>query len=363
MPIKNTKLFIPLGRDVKLLKCNLEFYTELGIEHIYTSVHIRDEWEHGFIENVKDIIKDFPVTITEVYRGNNLALNDRYDSFRKNFCNEKDWVVVADLDEFYEYSMPLAELVRYCETNHYDYITGRFLDRVGPQGDLPEFDENLWDRYPIGLHATRSIAGGCVTKVTLCRSTVDLNGGHHNALSGNGCPEDIASTVVHHFKWDASVIDRLQYMSDMHIENGQPWHKEKDNVLNYLKEHGNRFAIDSPALHVYWPLYRRSRSVAKTGLSSIFEDPFMSYPKMNEQLEFQTLSETEFLVSYDDKLLKINNSGMLLLYLCDGKSNINDIINTIRCENPQEWQTIEHDIQAAMRRLFKAGLLTFHSFS
>jgi len=110
-------LFLPIGRDISLLKRNLDYYTRMGIKKILLSVHLQEEWENGFLDSVNEIITDYPAQIAEIHTGAANVSKKRYETVIGKYCNSDDWVIVADLDEFYEYSRPLPEVLEYCVSN------------------------------------------------------------------------------------------------------------------------------------------------------------------------------------------------------------------------------------------------------
>jgi len=250
-------LFIPFGRDIKLLKYNLDYYTGMGIRRILLSVHIRSEWEKGFLDAVKKIIAPYPAEIAEIYRDAHNASKTRYENVISKHCRNDDWVIVADLDEFYEYSMPLADVIKFCKVNNYDYVKGEFLDRIGPMGELATIQGNIWDTYPVGLRLTK-MAKVCVDKIVLARASIRLTGGHHNAITGTGCPIDDCSAIVHHFKWDSTCVERIKYMNGMQKKANFPWAVDSERTLQYLESNGGKIPIDDTGLEAYWPIYQRN---------------------------------------------------------------------------------------------------------
>lgn len=357
--MSDVTLFIPFARDVKLLKHNLEYYTAIGINRILLSIHIRQEWEKGFLDTVNEIIANYPATIADIHCKPGNASKERYERVISKHCRNNDWVIVADLDEFYEYSMPLADVVNYCEEKSYDYVTGEFLDRVGPMGERATIQGNIWDSFPVGLRLTKNIGKGCVNKVVLARAGIKLTGGHHRALSGNGCPISKCSAIVHHFKWDSSCIERIQYMKNMYTEENLPWVDETIRMEEFIKINGDLFPIDNPALEAYWPMYKRSISKTTGGLQSVWEDPTRVIPEKVNTLEIKRNSDSNFDININaSKTLEVNQSYINILSLCDGYNTVSDIASIIRDAYPSDWPTIEYDIQWSLRELYAQGLIS-----
>ena len=85
----NITLFIPIGRDIKLLKNNLDYYTRMGINRILLSVHIKDDWAKGFLDAVNTIIAPYPAEIAEIFRGSGTASKTRYENVISKHCRNE----------------------------------------------------------------------------------------------------------------------------------------------------------------------------------------------------------------------------------------------------------------------------------
>lgn len=358
--MKKITLFIPFGRDISLLKSCLEYYTEMGIQRILLSVHIRQEWQEGFLDAVNEAISGFPAKISEIHTGTKNDSAKRYETVIGKYCKSDDWVIVADLDEFYEYSRPLHEVLEYCLSYGYDNVIGEYLDRIGPKGNLPDLQDNLWDTFPVGLQISKSIAKACSHKIVLARANIRLSGGHHKAYSGKTCPTSEISAIVHHFKWDSTCIERIKYMKSMYQENNLPWVNEPKRVLKFLETNKGRFDISLAALEAYWPMYKRSCVSANAGLKSIWEDPTKITPKQSSSLKIQKQSDTIYLVNGAGiKPFVLNQSSMAILTLCNGYNSASDIVTIIRNTYPSGWLSMEQSVQAALRSLYAEGLITY----
>jgi hypothetical protein len=349
--MNSATLFVPVGRDITLLEQNLDYYTQMGIKKILISVHLRPEWEEGFLDSINEVIEKYPATIADLHTAQEIASKARYDSVIKKHCSPGDWVIIADQDEFYEYSQPLAETIKCCEENGYDYVTGEFLDRVGPIGDMPEIKDMLWDSFPIGVKLTKEVVKGGA-KVTLARASVNLTAGHHRALNGRACPNNICSTIVHHFKWDSTCIDRTRYMADVYQRGRFSCVSESLRVLDYLDKNKGKIKIDDPALEAYWPIFNRTSSSTESGLESIYHDPNNVTPVKQSHLKIKKSSESNYLVTVNnDHVLAFNQSTMVTFDLCDGQRNVAEIVSILRDVYPASWQMMEYQTQSALRSL------------
>jgi hypothetical protein len=154
-----------------------------------------------------------------------------------------DWIVWCDSDEFQVYPAPLAEVVARCEELHVDYVRGVFIDRVAADYSLPAFDAraSIWDTFPRTCNVTSALAAADPRKVVLARASVELSGGKHNVRRPpeHRCLAGWAQ--VHHFKWDATLLERLRYRVRPEWRERFPWWMESQRLLDYFAAHDSRF--------------------------------------------------------------------------------------------------------------------------
>jgi hypothetical protein len=124
----------------------------------------------------------------------------------KCISSPDEWHAMADIDEFYEYPMPLAELTE--AATEANCIVGEFVDRVALDGSLPPVKSNieLSEQFPARTCLTRSLLQSENRKVMLCRGEQALSGGHHYMLKEKIF---IRQGFVHHYKWNSEVIKHL----------------------------------------------------------------------------------------------------------------------------------------------------------
>ena len=53
-------------------------------------------------------------------------------------------------DELQLYSKPIEEIIKECEENNWEFVTGGFLDRIGENGEFPKItkESNVWTEMP-----------------------------------------------------------------------------------------------------------------------------------------------------------------------------------------------------------------------
>jgi hypothetical protein len=175
--------------------------------------------------------------------GPSMAAHQR--SLQRAHVASDDWVVWCDLDEFQVYPEPLREMVARCETEGADYVRGVFIDRVAEDGSLPGFDpqRSIWDTFPRACNVTGALARANPNKVALARGSVLVFGGKHEVKDGRDLKPMEGWIPVHHFKWDASVLERLRYRLSPEWKAKCPWWTESQRLLDYFERNGHRFNL------------------------------------------------------------------------------------------------------------------------
>ena len=166
-----------------------------------------------------------------------------------------DWWIVSDDDEFQIYNDLVENIIDECEEFGYKFVTGGFIDRIGFNGDFPKIKEkeDIWKQFPMAGFFRYPMSGACPNKVTLMKGWVELTPGQHYAkIDGQTTwrwqgwnhplryPVDRNFTQVHHFKWDSTVVDRLQDVAN--IGKVYAFSKEYKEMYEALKE--NNFMLD-----------------------------------------------------------------------------------------------------------------------
>ncbi|WP_196778045.1 glycosyltransferase family 2 protein [Lentzea aerocolonigenes] len=240
-----------VGGDVSLLPHTLAHYSALGVETFHIVRHAADRQDPALGRSAS-VMADFGLEFDSVHIGPwDEDLNAKLIRGLM-LRHPDDWWVVADLDEFHVYDRALADVVELCEKNGYDYVTGAFLDRVSEDGRLtavePVERRSLWDQYPMAGLLTHSLLKGRTTKVTIARGCVELDYGQHRAWTGQAAPIEDLCAQVHHFKWTASVRDRLEERAEAYSSG--KWkllHNsvvgESEAFLQYLGDHDGRIDV------------------------------------------------------------------------------------------------------------------------
>jgi hypothetical protein len=167
-----------------------------------------------------------------------------------------DWIVWCDSDEFQVYPVPLPEMIAQCDANGIDYVRGVLIDRVAADYGLPAFDPQtpIWDTFPRTCSVTTALASGDPRKVVLARASVVVSGGKHRPRSPHNPKTFTGWVQVHHFKWDATLLERLRYRVQPEWQAKHAWWVESQRLLDYFAANGSRFnPADLPEIKLGGP--------------------------------------------------------------------------------------------------------------
>jgi len=250
------------GEGLDLLPHWLEHYTRLGADALLVVVGFSREQDflHGeyYTENILpkaiELCKKFP---TRVYP----FVFDEYYTMYTQYVREHvkaaagvepdDWMLHADLDEFYEFPVPLPELIDVMEDANDWALHGHILDRVAEDGSLRPVlpDLNIGEQFPIGCHLTGRIFGANTRKIMLCRGRVRVNAPHDNTFNGRWARVPVGRIdqyVAHHFRWTDRLIPKLKSrLAGKGI--GGPYRSEIRRFFAYWEKH-RRIDLSDPRI-------------------------------------------------------------------------------------------------------------------
>ena len=254
------RLVTVTGSRTNTLKHMLNHYKNM-VDEMYIVVY---EWD-GFstYDEVCEIIKEFP-TAQIIKRATKEKFNWEYVTYLYNQTKmlfPNDWWIVADDDELQIYSKVISDIIKICDESGYEFVTGGFVDRIGKNGTFPEIkeDSNLWELFPMAGFFRYPLSGACPNKVTMCKGYIEVTSGQHYAkVDGQTTwkwqgwnhplrfPTTQNFTQVHHFKWDSTVLDRLQEVANVKSEFS--YSKEYQTMYDAIKS--NNFKIDIIASYI-----------------------------------------------------------------------------------------------------------------
>lgn len=226
-----------VGRNTHLLPHMLKHY-EGKVDKVYVAVYRQDE-NDGVLEEVLDLgIKPYLVITDEKYHWERVT--EVYNFIKHTKPN--DWWIVSDDDELQVYPYDLSDIIKECETRGYDFVTGGFLDRIGPDGIFPEVtrDSNIHKTFPLAGFFRYPLSHACPNKVTLMKGYQEVTSGQHYAKFKDGTnswgkahpkrfPIEEVFTQVHHFKWDSTCIERIKEVAEV----DKPWAYSKEYWAMY----------------------------------------------------------------------------------------------------------------------------------
>ena len=212
-----------VGRNTHLLPHMLKHY-EGKVDKNYVAVYRQDE-NDGVLEEVLDLgIKPYIVVTDEKYNWERVTA--LYNFVKQTKPN--DWWIVSDDDELQVYPYEISDIIKECEKHGYDFVTGGFLDRIGPDGSFPEvnIETDIHSAFPYAGFFRHPMSKACPNKVTLMKGFQDITSGQHYASFKDGTnswgkshpkrmPIEEVLTQVHHFKWDSTCVERIKEVADI----------------------------------------------------------------------------------------------------------------------------------------------------
>ena len=238
--------------------------------------HYKDEIRDAFIvvyehensdkttkEEVEDIAKKkgFKIHTVRTHRPFDWEEVTRiYNEIKDLYPNE--WWIVADDDELQLYWEPIEDLIDDCEKHGWEYVSGGFVDRIGPDGTFPEIkpDSNLWELFPIASFFRYPLSKACPNKTCLAKGRIKVSNGQHYIMEGQNVvwgtkgwlhpkryPINRNLVQVHHFKWDQTVFQRLLDVAQ--IKQDYAYSSEYQMMYDAIKDNNFKIDINNPNFH------------------------------------------------------------------------------------------------------------------
>lgn len=245
-----------VGENTHILPHMLKHYEDV-IDKAYVAVY-RQSDDDGILEEIEELgIEPFMVFTEPKYNWERVT--EIYNTIKQTKPN--DWWIVSDDDELQVYPRPVKDIIRECELNKYTFVSGGFIDRIGPNGTFPKVDKDtdLHRAFPLAGFFRYHMSKACPNKVTLMKGFQQITPGQHYATFDNGknswgqthpkrMPVENCFTQVHHFKWDSTVLQRLKEVSEVH----QPYsfHKEYNKMYRSISRTDWKIDIKNPLYKV-----------------------------------------------------------------------------------------------------------------
>jgi hypothetical protein len=212
-----------VGRNTHILPHMLNHYKD-KVDKIYVAAY-----RYANNDNILNELEELGITPHKVFtdvKFNWNKVTQIYNEIKLEKPN--DWWIVSDDDELQVYPTDLDYLIKQCEKNNWDFISGGFLDRVGIGGGFPKVSIyiDIHKEFPMAGFFRYPLSGACPNKVTLMKGYQKISSGQHYAEFDDGTnswgrehpkkmPIEECFTQVHHFKWDSTCIDRIKEVADV----------------------------------------------------------------------------------------------------------------------------------------------------
>ncbi len=236
--------------SITILDQFLAHYRAIGVEQFV--FNINESFVPGIAARAQSILERYGVTVAHVSGTpqNWIQQNRQRNASQAACTREDDWVVIADLDEFHEYPLGLAETLRAAEAQGYDCLYGQLVDRLAPDGELIPMreDVSVFEQFPIQCHITHEILKAPDWKIVALKGRIFPVGTcvPHDVMRDTYAarPYTGFGIISHHFKWHAEVLKKLRRRVDFYqrqFAQGDvrfSCYKETANILDHLARYG-----------------------------------------------------------------------------------------------------------------------------
>lgn len=245
-------------------------YRALGVDRFFLSLQIEPDLDPALKRGYKAQFRETlaALGVEEVFflekSFDAYVIRDHHDAIQDKYVAAEDWIIWCDSDEYQTYPRRLDEMIAKWNRDGIDYINGLMFDRVAEGGWLPRFDPStsVWEQFPIACTVASDVAEILPRKIAAARGDVALSTGNHflaDAAPRMSTPTAVRRLAarpqrrlkplplwvqVHHFKWDASVLDRLRFRLTPQWRAKCPWWVESDKLLTYFESNGGRFNLE-----------------------------------------------------------------------------------------------------------------------
>lgn len=246
----------------------IRHYRALGVERFFLSLQLEPDLDPALTRGYKAQFRETlaALGVDEVFflekSFDAFVTRDHHDAIQDKYISADDWIIWCDSDEYQTYPLSLGEMVEKWNNEGIDYVNGLMLDRVASDGSLPRFDPSfsLWEQFPIVCTVAANVSEVLQRKVVASRGDVFLSRGNHYVASFAPAmltPAAEARLVarpltrllkpfenwvqIHHFKWDANVVELLRFRLSPQWRARCPWWVESGKLLDYFDRNGGRF--------------------------------------------------------------------------------------------------------------------------
>jgi hypothetical protein len=231
------------------------YYSALGVNEFHIILH-------GPVEENRDFVSassKFPVTIHDSYQS---PFDEKEKIRRLNALLPRflgSWILVVDSDECVELPLrQIATLVNRLEFFGQTYLYAPLVQRIRLDGSLesPRSIGDLFSEFPLCDPYLAERVGYTATRrkyplVQVLPETRIFDGNHEPP---NTTPDFRAYVgVSHHFKWKASLLDRLNLTIDLNL----PWSAGSAVAIARIKQMGNVLPTEDAFLYSRDQMFKR----------------------------------------------------------------------------------------------------------
>jgi hypothetical protein len=223
----------------------VDHYSRLGVDRFHLSLQVEPgaapEWVAESASQANAILAENGTGLSAVLERpfNSSVLREHHDRLQDLHTRPGDWIVWADIDEFQIYPGQFKSLLQLAESLEIDYFRGYWVDRVAGDGKLKTFDpaQSIWAQFPRQCNLSNTLPVGISQKVTCARQSIRVGRGNHYPVNEESLCYYSEPVEVHHFKWDASVVDRLKRRLRPDFQAQCPWWTDSKTILDFIAEH------------------------------------------------------------------------------------------------------------------------------
>lgn len=225
-------------------------YRALGVERFVISAHVDPRWEArtrlDVISGLRGRLHELAVPEMYVFEAtyHSTTMRAHQLSLARTLMGRHDWLLWADIDELQNYWAPVPEVVRECVEGGYDAVAGKLVDRVAQGGELVEIspDRPLHEQFPLRANVTEGVLKAGVDKIAVFGPGVKISPGSHFIENADETTTHPRSIDIDHYKWDASVKERLGERVTEEWKARCGWWPESQRGLDHIQQHG-RIAV------------------------------------------------------------------------------------------------------------------------
>ena len=219
------------GKNIELLHWFIRHYEPMV-----------DEWQIHLYENDCDVDLAWsilrrhniePVEVVSKW----VAQESRDRSrFFQRFDPRSVWILNVDMDEFLD--QDARQIAAECDAQGYDLAMAKMVDYIASDGSLHTLsvDVDPRDQFPLACDLTATLLKDETLKTILFRPNQRLDTAHR--IAGNDRRREHPDLFsLRHYKWDSSVVSRLESRVEQH-RGKFPWWRSSQRALDHLKQFG-----------------------------------------------------------------------------------------------------------------------------